>query len=119
MKKVFLLLSLTFLLFGCAPYKRAFSDPADIRIGMLKMGLFQDAFVDVWGYPDRVSTITGDEAMSADWGRHGGGFFKGKKTYEQWSYEKKGVELVFSNRYLQAWKTDKTVQELKALTKPE
>jgi hypothetical protein len=89
-----------------------------VRDGMLRVGIHQKAFLDVWGQPDRTGVTQTPEQMSAKWGFGGPRFFKGSKTVENWTYEKIGVVLLFDGAKLIAWKTDKTTQELKASAKP-
>lgn len=90
--------------------------------GLLVTGLNREAFLLEWGPPERTRTMTGEEIMQAGWGIGVGGgkgfFFKGKQTYDLWVYEKKGVELVFLGLRLIAWKTEKSVEELKTLKPP-
>ena len=108
------LLTLAFVL-GCAMAKHR----KYVRDGLLVTGLNREAFLLEWGSPERTTTITGEEIMKAGQGAVGGYFFKGKQTYDLWTYEKKGVELVFLGLSLVAWRTEKTVEELKTLTPPE
>ncbi len=111
---LFLLLVLPVVL-GCAMQKHR----KYVRDGLLVTGLNREAFLFEWGPPDRTQVITGEEVIRAGW-RFGEGFFtKGKQTYDVWIYEKKGVELLFYGVRLAAWKTEKSVEELKALTPPE
>jgi len=98
---------------GCAGYHHR----ERVRQGMLMRGLSRDAFEDVWGLPTRTYTITGDEITQAGWGATqtvgGGFFFKGKQAFDVWEYAGRGVTLVFDGGSLVAWKTDKTVEELR------
>lgn len=114
-----LLLFVLALVIGCAMEKHR----RYVREGLLVTGLNREAFLLEWGSPDKTRTLTGEEIMKAGWGVGAGGgsgfFFKGKQTYDLWIYEKKGIELVFLGLRLVTWKTEKTVEELKALTPPE
>lgn len=106
------------LVLGCAMAKHR----KYVRDGLLVTGLNREAFLLEWGPPEKTRTMTGEEIMKAGWGVGVGGgsgfFFKGKQTYDLWIYEEKGVELVFLGVRLVTWKTEKTVEELKALTPP-
>ncbi len=89
-----------------------------VRDGMLKIGIGQQAFLDVWGQPERTSVVQSAEQITAKWGGGGGNFFKGSKALEMWSYNKSEIELLFDGSKLIAWKTNKTTQELKSIAKP-
>jgi hypothetical protein len=89
-----------------------------VRSGIMQQRIPKQAFLDVWGEPDRTRSVSSEEYMSASWGGVRGGMFKGRDTLELWAYEKIGIELVFGDHGLAGWKTDKTVQELKAAAKP-
>lgn len=110
-----LLLFVLALVIGCAMQKHR----KYVRNGILVTGLNREAFLLEWGPPDRTQVITGEEIIRAGW-RFGEGFFvKGKQTYDVWIYERKEVELLFYGVRLVAWKTEKTVEELKAFTPSE
>jgi hypothetical protein len=86
---------------------------------MLMVGLSQDAFRAEWGLPDRTASLTSEEEIRARWGASrgvaGGGFFKGKRPLDVWIYDRHGVELVFDDGDLIAWKSDKTVEQLRTI----
>ena len=91
--------------------------------GMLEGGIYRDAFQQLWGTPTRTGVLSGDEIVEAGWGGRGGSFYKGKTSYEMWSYEDRGVILFFTKNEkklagntskLMGWSTKKTVQELAA-----
>ena len=115
---VLCVLYVIFLMVGCATHSKEHRHAPIVRSGILKKGINKQAFLDVWGEPDRARTAPSEEFMSAGWSGSGGGFFKGRKTLEVWSYEKIGIELIFDGDSLAGWKTDKTVQQLKAEAKP-
>jgi hypothetical protein len=46
-----------------------------IRDGVLKNGIHQQAFLDVWGPPDRTTAAETAESISAQWGGFGGSFY--------------------------------------------
>jgi len=85
---------------------------------MLKIGIGQQAFLDVWGQPERTSVVQSTEQITARWGGGGGNIFKGSKALEMWSYNESEIELLFDESKLIAWKTNKTTQELKSIAKP-
>lgn len=84
--------------------------------GLLEVGIYRDAFQQMWGTPTRTGVVSGDEILKAGWGGGGGSFYKGKTHFEMWSYEDRGVILFFTTkeRKLAGWTTQKTVQELAA-----
>jgi hypothetical protein len=47
-----------------------------------------------------------------------GGILEGQGPLEVWSYDRHGVDLLFEHGDLAAWKTAKTLRELKAIPKP-
>ncbi len=126
MKKIsviFPLILVLSIIYGCGGLDRAVRGEnrwaREVRSGILRVDLPKMAFLDVWGEPTRADTAPTEEVMSASWGAMGGNFFKGSKTVEIWTYENIGIKLVFDRNRLVAWKTDKTVQELKAAAKPK
>jgi len=96
---------------GCASVNRR----QNVRYGFLNTELVKDAFLDVWGQPDKTRIMSGDEIMRADVGRGGGSFYKGKSSYEIWEYSKYGTSLVFSGKSLVNWSTTKSKEELQQL----
>ena len=118
MAKILTVVLMVFTLTGC--FGRTARHGEYIREGILRIGIVQDAFREVWGLPDRAGVMTGDEYMAANISSHGGGFFKGKDTHEVWQYERINIILVFDKeRKLMSWKTDKTVEQLRAFAKPK
>jgi hypothetical protein len=103
-----------FLVASCANMR---PDVKDIRNGLLKQDLESSAFLVAWGSPDRTRSVASDEITAAGWTGFGGSFFKGRISLLQWDYERLGVSLLFNDDKLVSWKTDKTVAELKALSK--
>jgi len=100
-------LAMALILISCA------HDQETIREGMLTLNLRQSAFLDEWGKPDRTYVTSGQEIMQAGWNQQGGGFFKGRETFEVWVYTARKTELLFNRKKrLAGWKTDATVQEL-------
>lgn len=92
-------------------------DRDTVSQGLLMSGLRQQAFLDVWGLPERTSTMSGDERTQAGWGGPGGYFFRGKRPYDVWEYPSRGVVLIFEEGRLATWKTDKSTSELRSKTK--
>lgn len=106
-----ILLSLALASTGCAIARMR----EQIRTGLLVRGLHQEAFIKEWGMPLRAGTIAGEEGMQAGWSNGGGFFQKGRGTYEMWTYgPPRDIQLVFDGPRLVAWKTDRTVNELRA-----
>jgi len=126
MKKIIFVLLLFALVAGCARHPGSYSEHRDgkiVRSGVLKQGIDMQAFLDVWGPPERTRVITinsQDQGLSAKWNRFGGKFTEGKQyySYQEWNYERFGIDLLFDGNDLVNWKTDKTVAELRALAKP-
>jgi len=118
-----LFLSMILLLSSCSStlgykWRSEHRHSSIVRSGILEQTIDKQAFIDVWGDPDRTKTISSEEYVSASWGGARGGLFKGKDTLEVWSYEKIGIELVFNKHGLVGWRTDRTVRELKAAAMP-
>src|SRR5688572_1175238 len=86
----------------------------NVRQGLLVSGTPQQAFQDVWGVPDRTSTMAGGDRTEAGWGGGRGYFFRGQARYDVWEYSSRGVVLVFERARLATWKTDKTTSELRS-----
>ncbi len=114
MKSYMFTILLAVILTGCAHRHAHF-----VRDGLLRYGIADQAFLDVWGTPDRVGVFSNDkETVSANWGSGGGSLFKGQSSFVKWTYEKIGIELYFTRNCLAGWKTDRTVSELKSFAKP-
>lgn len=84
---------------------------------VLQPGLSRITFERAWGLPEKTAMVSGEEIMQAGFGHkpfrgQTGNFYKGKLLYETWIYEKRGVTLLFQNKRLVNWVTDKTVKEL-------
>ena len=110
MKKVFIMFILiVWVLSGCGMAKHK----KQICQGLLTTGLNRNAFLKVWGTPDRTYVISSDEFLSAGWSGTGGSVFKGKKSLDVWEYQQILIKLVFNGIVLVGWQTDKTVEELK------
>ena len=114
-----LLLFILVLVIGCAMEKHR----KYVRDGLLVTGLNREGFLLEWGSPDKTYTISSEEfsSLRAGWGDHGGGvgYFKGKVPLNVWVYKEKEVELVFHGIGLIAWKTEKSVEELRTSNPPE
>ena len=86
-----------------------------VRSGVLQRELPQQAFLDVWGAPDRTSTYTPEpEEKRLEFGPFRGFYGRSGTTYEVWEYSKRGVVLFFDDTELSEWKTEKTTGELSA-----
>ena len=120
-KTIFLLILILFLTIGCIMAKHKES----IREGLLVTGLNREAFLKEWGMPDKTHTIPSEEfaSFTASWGHgsYGGSgrgiFFRGRVSLDVWVYEKWDITLIFHGLRLVAWKTDKSREELKAISK--
>lgn len=101
---------LAFFLASCAGIKHRDA----VQAGILKRDTTQDAFLDIWGSPERTRTVTSDtEEKRLEFSRFGGFYGRSNTTYEVWEYPTRGVTLIFYNRKLTGWKTDKTTEELR------
>jgi hypothetical protein len=98
-------------LVGCVGINRR----QNVRDGFFSQELVKDAFLDVWGQPDKTRVMSGDEVMKANVSRGGGSFYKGKTSFEVWEYYKYGTTLIFSGVKLVDWDTSKTKDELQKL----
>jgi len=112
LKTHLMIVIVTLILGGCAGVKNR----ELVCTGMLQVGIYSDAFKQVWGLPNHTKVVSGDQIVSAGWGNGGGSFYKGKTHFEVWTYDNRGVELAFDVRKhrLAGWNTSKTVQELAA-----
>lgn len=105
------LLGLALVSTGCAMARMR----EQVRSGLLKRGIHQEAFLDEWGMPLRAGTLAGEEGMQAGWSSGGGFFQKGRGMFEVWTYgPPRDIQLVFDGPRLVAWKTERTVNELRA-----
>jgi hypothetical protein len=115
-RSISLILGIVILISGCAMARHR----SNIRDGMLITGLNRDAFLKEWGMPDRTSVISSDQFSTFTAGFHGsvGGaqYFSGTKPLDVWQYERWGITLVFDGLTLAAWKTDKSREQIKALS---
>ena len=89
-----------------------------LKAGMLMLGQDQDDFLAMWGRPVRTQSALSAEELSVRWGWSSGiggrgNVFKGRRPLEVWMYD--GVELVFDDGDLVAWRTERTVEQLRAL----
>jgi len=110
------ILIILLLTIGCAMERHK----SYIRKGLFVTGLNRNAFLSVWGMPDRTYVISSNEFESGSWGvggghysyRGGGSHFRGKVPLDVWVYEKKETELIFNGIVLTGWITNKTREEL-------
>jgi hypothetical protein len=76
----------------------------------------QKAFRRQWGEPDRTTPVGSGQDLEAQWGPEmRGGILQGRRSLDIWVYEKHGVELLFDDGDLAAWKTRRTTEELRAI----
>ena len=117
MKKLIIPILALMLVTGCIMAKHRDS----IREGLLVTGLNREAFLKEWGMPDRTSTVSSDEFASFSAGFSGSAgsasYFKGRRPLDVWVYEKWDITLIFNGLRLAAWKTDKSTEELKGISK--
>jgi hypothetical protein len=90
----------------------------NVQNGILIEGTPQQAFLDVWGPPDRtrlehIST----EEKRLEFSRWGGSYGRKDLTYEIWEYQRREVTLAFETRSkaLAAWNTKKSTAELRTI----
>ena len=109
-----MLLLLALLATGCAGTRHR----EVVIAGILIRDTPQQAFLDVWGPPDRTRTESTDtEEKRLEFSQWGGFYGRSERTYEIWEYANRGVTLIFYDRELSGWKTDKTTQELRTKSK--
>ena len=117
MRKPILLIMILVLSAGCAMSKHK----AQIRDGFLTTGLNREAFVKVWGMPDRTHTMSSQQYSEFRAGASGSlgtaTYFSGRVPLDVWVYEKWDVTLVFHGLRLVDWKTNKNREELRAISK--
>jgi hypothetical protein len=117
MKRILILIGVFVIVTGCIMAKHRDS----IREELLVTGLNREAFLKEWGMPDRTSTISSDEVASFSAGFSGSAgsasYFRGRRPLDVWVYEKWDITLIFDGLRLVAWKTDKTREELKVISK--
>ena len=99
------------------PYP-AGSGKQSLEQGLLRVDIGQKAFRERWGHPDRVVPVEPGPDLETKWGPEvRGSVLEGRRALEIWVYERYGVELLFCEGDLAAWKTRKTTEELRALLK--
>jgi hypothetical protein len=108
----------TLLLIGVGVAGCVSGGQESLRQGLLRVGIGQRAFLQEWGLPDRTASAVGEDQLRARWGGapFAGGFFKGRRPLDVWVYERYGVEVVFEDDDLVAWRTDRTVEQLRAIS---
>ena len=90
-----------------------------LRDGRLRPGIGQKAVLTEWGLPERTLSVVSAEQLRARWGGvPTASLFREGRPLDLWLYEKSGVELVFDNGDLAAWKTDRSAEQLRALPQP-
>jgi hypothetical protein len=106
-----LLASLLFA--GCAS-----GGQESLRQGLLRVGIGQKAFLSEWGPPDRTSADLSEEQLRGrvgGWRWEGATLSQGRRPLDVWLYDRYGVIVVFDDGDLVAWRTDKTVEELRTI----
>jgi hypothetical protein len=83
--------------------------------GLLRVGIGQSTFRSAWGPPDRMTRVGALQELETRW-RPGvsGSALQGRQPLDVWVYETRGVELLFDDGDVAAWKTERTVKDLAA-----
>jgi hypothetical protein len=81
--------------------------------GMLRVGIGQSTFRSAWGQPDRMTRIGALQELEPQWGPGvSASVLQGRRPLDVWVYANRGVELLFDDGDLVAWKTERTVKDL-------
>jgi len=81
--------------------------------GLLRGGISQSTFRSWWGAPDRATRVGALQELETRWGPGlSTSVLQGHHPLDVWVYEMRGVELLFDDGDLAAWKTERTVREL-------
>ncbi|HEY7140143.1 MAG TPA: hypothetical protein VIE44_08605 [Methylomirabilota bacterium] len=84
--------------------------------GLLRVGIGQSTFRSAWGRPDRMTRAAAVQELETQWGPGlSASVLQGHQPLDVWVYEKRGVELLFDDGDLAAWKTERTVKDLAAV----
>ena len=85
-----------------------------LQEGLLRVGIKEAEFQAEWGQPEHMIRVDTEQALDTQWGSGAGtSVLRGsRRPVDIWVYDKRGVELLFDERELAAWKTQKTVKEL-------
>jgi hypothetical protein len=111
MLQIMIVLTLAGMCLACSAGR---PDVRQIRKGVLMQDLDITAFEYAWGLPDRVYVVDGSTIQVIN--HYTGDVSRRAGRLQVWDYQKKGVKLYFRGNELVDWKTDKTVEELKALS---
>jgi hypothetical protein len=109
-----LLIALALGLVACAS-----GGQRSLRDGTLHPGIGQKAFVTEWGLPERTLSVVSAAQLATRWGVAASPASPSRRPLDLWVYEKHGVEAVFNNGDLVAWKSDRSAEQLRALRAPE
>lgn len=83
--------------------------------GLLRVGIGQSTFRSWWGQPDRMTRVGALQELETQWGPGvSASVLQGRHPLDVWVYEKRGVELLFDDGDLVAWKTERAVRDLAA-----
>jgi hypothetical protein len=85
-----------------------------LQEGLLRVGIKEGEFRDEWGQPDHITLVETAQDLDAQWDAGvGASILQGRpRPVNIWTYDKRGTSLLFDERELVAWKTDRTVKEL-------
>ena len=85
----------------------------ELRTGVLAPGLHRNAFRDEWGPPTSAYSRLGSQVANDHWTLPTGRVQGGDRVYHVWEYDDREVTLLFHHYKLVAWRTEKTVEELR------
>ena len=85
-----------------------------LQEGLLRIGIKESEFRAEWGEPEHMTRAATAQELEAQWGSGVGASILGGRSrpVDIWTYDKRGAALIFDDRELVAWKTEKTVREL-------
>ena len=85
----------------------------ELRTGVLAPGIDRRAFRDEWGPPTKAYSRLGSQVADDHWTLPIGHVQRGDRVYHVWEYDDREVTLLFHHYKLVAWRTEKTVEELR------
>ena len=94
---------------GCAMSQQR----QEIRSGLLRSGIHQEAFLAEWGTPVRAYSQMGEQVLKKGLLPTSRRVRSEQRLYDTWEYPDLGVTLLFYGYRLVGWFTEKTVEELR------